>query len=285
MLILATTTDLLELVTDAAATVDVHASWMDYNGTTVTPGKTNTAITTAGTTTIVPAPGASTQRNAKTLHIRNKHASLAVTVTLNFDQNATNFELFKVVLQPNDSLEYVEGIGFFTLASATPALILFNQATTSQALGAVDVYLAGSFIVFPREPKIGTRYQLRFDSVKTAAGTATPIITVRFGTAGTTSDTARNTLTLGAQTAAVDTATFDIAVVIRASGASGVAQASIMLSHVLDSTGYSIGGAAVQSTSAAFDLTVAGLGIGVSFNGGTAHSGTLQYLAAEVMNG
>lgn len=118
MILLTATTDSLELVTDSAATLDAHVSWMDYSGTTVTPGRTNTAIASATTTAILAAPAGSTQRNAKTLHARNRHATLAATVTLNFNQNATLFELYKIVLNPGDSLEYVEGIGFFTLAAA-----------------------------------------------------------------------------------------------------------------------------------------------------------------------
>lgn len=118
MLNLVATSDEIELITDAAVTVDVHASFVDLSGTTVTPGKQNTAITTATTTDIVDAPGASTVRNVKTLHIRNKHASTSVAVTVQYDQNGTKFELHKVTLLAGESLEYVEGIGFFTLEAA-----------------------------------------------------------------------------------------------------------------------------------------------------------------------
>jgi len=48
MLILASTSDLIRVVTGSAAQIEVHASWVDLNGTTVTPGRTNTPfITTA----------------------------------------------------------------------------------------------------------------------------------------------------------------------------------------------------------------------------------------------
>lgn len=279
-------TDKLQLVSGSAATLDVHASWVDLNADgsgDPGPGRTNTAITTATTTDIVATPAASKVRNVKELHVRNKHASQATDVTIVFDQNGTDYEIHKVNLAAGEALEYIEGIGWFELAPLNPGT-LYNQATTSQSLGTSDVYLAGSFIVFPRAPKVGTRYTLKFDSVKTAAGTATPVITVRFGTAGTTSDTSRNAMTLAAQTAAADTATFDVTVVVRTAGASGVTQATCQLSHVLDSTGYSTGGASVQNTSSAFDLTVANLGIGVSFNGGGSHSGTLQFLSAILEN-
>lgn len=118
MLILAATTDKLQLLTSAAVTVDVHASWADLNAGTVTPGKTNTAITTATTTDIVAAPASSTQRNIQTLVIRNKDAASAVDVTVIFDQNGTDFELHKVTLNAGQCLEYLEGVGFFTLSAA-----------------------------------------------------------------------------------------------------------------------------------------------------------------------
>lgn len=121
MLLLAATTDKFQLVTDVACNVDVHASYVDANSSTLAPsgaGKQNTAITTATTTDILAAPGASTVRNLKTLNIRNKNASTAVTVTVVFDQNGTDFELHKVSLRSGDCLEYIEGIGFFTLTSS-----------------------------------------------------------------------------------------------------------------------------------------------------------------------
>ena len=121
MLILATTTDKFQLITDAAVTVDVHASFMDLSGTTATPGKQNTAITTAATTDIVSAPGASTYRNLKTLTVRNKHATSSVIVTFQFNQNGTVFEIHKVQLLAGEMLEYIEGVGFFTLANSTVA--------------------------------------------------------------------------------------------------------------------------------------------------------------------
>lgn len=122
MLLLAATTDKLQLITSAAATIDVHVSYVDAVSTTLVPsggGKQNTAISTAATTDILAAPAASTLRNAKTIQIRNKHASLSCDVTVQFNQNATLFELHKVTLLAGEALEYIEGVGFFTLAAAS----------------------------------------------------------------------------------------------------------------------------------------------------------------------
>jgi hypothetical protein len=125
MLLLTATTDKIQLVTSAAVTVDVHASFMDStNGDPPavkgsTSGRQNTAVSTATTTDIVAAPASSTLRNVKTLHIRNKHASSSVDVTVIYDQNGTDYEIHKATLLAGDLLEYVEGIGFFTVTSTT----------------------------------------------------------------------------------------------------------------------------------------------------------------------
>ena len=51
MLLLTSVSDIIRLVTGAAAsTIEVHTSYMDVSGTTITPGRTNTRITTATTT-------------------------------------------------------------------------------------------------------------------------------------------------------------------------------------------------------------------------------------------
>ncbi len=131
MLLLTTTTDKLQVVTGAAITIDVHASFVDLSGTTVTPGRQNTAITTATTTDIVAAPGASTSRNIKGLHLRNKHASLAGDVTILYNANATTYELFRCTLFPGDCLEYVEGVGFFVIAASASQTAI----TTAEASG------------------------------------------------------------------------------------------------------------------------------------------------------
>jgi hypothetical protein len=123
MLILETTTDILELVTSAAADVDVTASYVDISNAvppvTQGTGTQLTAINTAATTTIVAAPGASKYRNVKALTIRNKHASLATDVTVVLDRSTVNYELHKVTLAAGSVLEFIEGIGFFTINPTT----------------------------------------------------------------------------------------------------------------------------------------------------------------------
>jgi hypothetical protein len=61
----------------------------------------------------------------------------------------------------------------------------YNVSTSTPAAAfAADTYLAGSGLTIPAgKVKVGTIYRCKFNVAKTGAGTATPIITVRVGTA------------------------------------------------------------------------------------------------------
>src|SRR5258706_4626752 len=95
-----------------------------------------------------------------------------------------------------------------------------NASTTTVSAGyAADTYLAGSSLSIPTGlVRVGSIYHCIFDMVKTGAGTATPIITLRFGTAGTTGDTARLTFTFAVGTGVIDTGIFEIWAHFRVSG-------------------------------------------------------------------
>lgn len=105
MINLASTSDLIQVVTSHAAQIEVHASWVDLNGTTVTPGRTNTPhITTATTTTVVGSPAASTVRNVKHLNITNDHASQSCIVTVKHYDGTTAIELMAFTLLPGENM-------------------------------------------------------------------------------------------------------------------------------------------------------------------------------------
>jgi len=135
VIILSATTDKLQAVTSSAATVDVHVSWADLSSGSVTPGRTNTAISSATTTDILAAPGASTQRNAKNINIRNRDASTSCDVTVRFNQNGTTFDLHKATLTAGSTLEYVEGVGWFVvevpLSSVSRRMVLGSDQSNS----------------------------------------------------------------------------------------------------------------------------------------------------------
>lgn len=109
MILLTSTSDELRLVTSDASSIDVQSSWAERAGSTVTPGRTNTLISTAATTVIVASPGASNQRTVKTVSIRNRHATQACRVTVVHRQSGpTDAEMLSALLPPGSSLCYDE---------------------------------------------------------------------------------------------------------------------------------------------------------------------------------
>lgn len=112
MLLLTSTSDKIRLTTGQARNVDVHASWLDNAAGVVTPGRTNTPITTATTTDIVAAPAASTQRNVRFINIRNRETSNTVDLTVIHTDGTNAMELFKVTLNAQEELIFWEGLGW-----------------------------------------------------------------------------------------------------------------------------------------------------------------------------
>jgi hypothetical protein len=162
-----------------------------------------------------------------------------------------------------------------------------NASTANQTDFSSDTYLTGSSILLPDPPVVGTAYHLRFDMTKTGAGTATPTVIVRFGTAGAVGDTARITFTFGAGTAAIDSGIFDVVAHFRVVGASATMAGYARCTHHLAATGLTNTGASgtgiIFATATAFDSTVASSYIGASFNGGASFSGTNTVVQASLI--
>lgn len=109
--ILDTTSKSLEVETSSAASTDYVVSWVDNTTTTFTPGMSQGNITTATTTTVVAAPGASTQRQIKWISLRNRSTSTSQTVTIKLDVSATEYHLSSAVsLSPGETLQ-IDGEG------------------------------------------------------------------------------------------------------------------------------------------------------------------------------
>lgn len=189
---------------------------------------------------------------------------------------------------PADSLTGVDSAGptnaRFTMQ--TMHYVYTNQSVTAQGPGfATDTYLTGSRIVMPAgAPSVGTQFRCIFIASKTAAGIVAPIIQLRFGTAGTTADTSICSFTLSAGTAATDTGQFEVIGLFRTvgSGTSAVVQGSLSLTSQA-TTGFSSLTKTVLTTSAGFNSSTAGAGLGVSVNGGTSAAWTVQLVRAELM--
>lgn len=166
MLNLVLTTDKLSCITSSTAAVSVHASGVDTDNTVtsssnMTQWKQNTAISSATTTDIVAVPGASTSRNVKWISVRNKDATVANDITIQFNANATLYELMKCTLLAGEELVCREGIWFHfdtsggvygsavvsaPLTVATLASDVTNATTTAAKITNMDrVVIPGTY--------------------------------------------------------------------------------------------------------------------------------------------
>ena len=145
MLLLTSTTDLLQVITSAASTIDVHASWVDTNTGTgaISPGRTNTVIGTATTTTVVASPAASVQRNAKSIYIYNNHATVACDVTVQHTDGTTIAQLYKTTLNPGGMAQFTDqqGWGSPALPSALPTVTTFSSGSGTYTTPAGALWL------------------------------------------------------------------------------------------------------------------------------------------------
>lgn len=300
MLLLTSTSDIIRVVTGASvSTITVHASYVDNASGTITPGRANFNISTAATTTVVASPGAGVQRNVKQISITNNNATTACQVTVQHFDGTTSTDLMGVTVRAGENLILDEnGVwhhhdpqGAEYTATSTPPALYNNSTSTVSAAYATDTLLAGSSILLPSGVNIaGLQYIVEFDMVKTAAGTATPIVNLRFGTAGTVADASICTMTFAAGTAAVDTGKFTVVGTLRSagSGTTAVMVGSTMINHHLAATGLTSTGASgtgqITTVGGGFNSTVANSILSVSFNGGASFSGTNTFVQARLLN-
>lgn len=109
MLLLTSTSDVIRVVTGSNTnSIDVHASWVDMSGTTITPGRQNTVILTATTTIVVPSPALDTTRNLKGLYMTNDSTGTTCKVAVEHFDGTNQVELISFNLLPGENLGYRE---------------------------------------------------------------------------------------------------------------------------------------------------------------------------------
>jgi len=163
-----------------------------------------------------------------------------------------------------------------------------NFSTGSQSPSAsTRTYITGSNISVPTTKlQIGSCFRWTFNITKTNAGTATSTFDICFGTAGTTSDTARVSFTKPAGTAAADEGYVIIEAICRGPlSASGVVVGEFVMMHNLSATGHAqIPCVVVNTVSSGFDVTVANLIVGVCITSGASDVITIQQVVARAWN-
>jgi hypothetical protein len=138
MILLASTSDKIQVITGSAVTVDVHASYVDGTAT-ITPGRKNTAITTATTTDVVASPDSGVYRTVKTLTVANKHATTSVAVTVQHTDGTTTVQLIQVTVPAGGVLHYHESAGFWVTDSGGRTLT--NESANGSGAAVNDMNL------------------------------------------------------------------------------------------------------------------------------------------------
>lgn len=287
-------TDLLRVISGAAADLDCIVSFIEATQASPPipdwPQTQFTNIAAAATTTILGAPTTATDiRKIKAVSIVNTHASVACSVRVVIERSGpVLWDCFNTItLQPGESLTFTEGVGwFYNKASISVPVGSTNKLLGADlVLGTTDIYLSNSALKLDGlgPPTVGRCYHWRFILSKTA-GTAAPLLNVRVGTGGATTDTSRSLFTWAVGTSVADRAEFEIEAMMIAVGAgtSAVLRCKANMTNNLASTGFNGTIAALQpaDTSPGFDSTLAGLLIGLSWTGGTAFAGLLEYMGA-----
>lgn len=150
---LADTDDTLRVVTaSGVSTIHMYAAWADITTTALTPGASDAQVTTATTTVLVAAPGASTQRQIKGLTIANSHASSSNVVTVEFFDGATATRLIAYTLLAGETLQWNEDVGFRVLDASGQlkgAMVADTEMPAAQSL-------SGNNIAYPTSaPLVG----------------------------------------------------------------------------------------------------------------------------------
>lgn len=104
MLLLTNTSSIIRAITSAAGNVTVDAAWTDFTApSTYNPDGLVSVFTSAEAKPVVPAPAASTDRNVRTITIKNKAATTNIVTVEKYDGTNTA-ELSQVTLLTKESL-------------------------------------------------------------------------------------------------------------------------------------------------------------------------------------
>lgn len=120
MILLDTVNKSLEVLLAGAVTtteLDFVVAYADHSPSAFVPASSDGVTNGAVAVTMIAAPAASTQRQVKFVSIYNGD-TVAATVTVQVNNNATLRVVVKIVLAVGSTLVYVDGRGFYVIDSA-----------------------------------------------------------------------------------------------------------------------------------------------------------------------
>jgi hypothetical protein len=135
--------DTLEVVLGGAVAAnqpEFNVDWSDVTASGFTPGHSDGATNNTTTVTMVAAPGASTYRLVRDIQVVNLDTA-EVTVTVKFDNSATERELFVGVLSPGDTLHWSQASSW-RVVRAVVATVQEGEATDT-GRGVIELATAG----------------------------------------------------------------------------------------------------------------------------------------------
>lgn len=138
-MLLSSTSDILQVISASAVTLDVLACYRDYNKGFEMPGRQATAITAAATIDILTMPGSGgVNRCVELLTIRNKHASSSNLITVQISTGGVVYQIYKTTLNAGETLQYVAGLGFAIAPASVVLAAPVEALTATKVLVAAD---------------------------------------------------------------------------------------------------------------------------------------------------
>lgn len=179
MIILKSTTEILELVTSSTADIDYSISYVDITTTTFLPSSSEGKVVSAITTPILSAPSASTQRQVKLITITNRHASTSNNILVKKDIAGTEYYLTPTItLLAGEVLQYVDSQGWVYYSSA-------GEVKSTQSLRASG---ADSQVQFNGSGALTGDAGLTYNSTNDILGLSTAAASIQLGSAGITAN-------------------------------------------------------------------------------------------------
>jgi hypothetical protein len=171
MIILSATNQkiVVNLGQSAATQLDWTASYIDVTATTYVPGS---SVGTTNSTTdvdVVTAPAASTQRHVKLITVYNANSSANVVMIKKVNGASTRV-LCKILLQPNDTLQYCDAEGFSVIRNSGTSVT--DGATLGLSAGTQSAYGPNTFILSNTN---GLSFGLNTNSVLTASASGVSV--------------------------------------------------------------------------------------------------------------
>jgi hypothetical protein len=148
MIILTNTTDNIQVRLNGSITTNqlrCFASYRDTTTSSITPLRNVLNTNNETAVDLVAAPASSTQRIVDYLSVFNSDTANQ-TVTIQFDDNGTDYELFVATLAPGEKIEFQEGLGFKVMTNAGSVKTSVNQGN-SPATSTLNAVILGSDVI------------------------------------------------------------------------------------------------------------------------------------------